>query len=133
MNTSIKKGITHINISYTDGDFSHNLYCTEMVLINGVPNSLEMNFKNNLNSRYQTNSNADLVDLISNMASLDEINIQNLTITKKIIKKLKQNEEIIVSLIIDKTYNLISHIVFKSKDEFTLKIIGQGNTGINKN
>ena len=110
MNTSIKKGITHIRISYKNGDFSNNLYCSEIVLISGETNSLEMNFKDILKSRIKTNSNYDLNDLKSNFNSLERISFNDATISKKLIKKLKQNEEINVRLIIEKSYNLIAHI-----------------------
>ncbi len=123
MNTSIKKGITHIRISYKNGDFSNNLYCSEIVLISGETNSLEMNFKDILKSKIKTDSYDDLNNLISNFDSLDKISFNDETISKILIKKLKQNEEINVRLIIEKSYNLISHIIFKSKEEFILKII----------
>ncbi|MBP1637319.1 MAG: hypothetical protein H6Q18_108 [Bacteroidetes bacterium] len=123
MNTSIKKEITHIRISYKDGDYSNNLYCSEIVLINGETNSLEMNFKNILKSRIMANSNYDLNNLRNNFDSLEKICFNDATISKILIKKLKQNEEINVRLIIDKTYNLISQIIFISKEEFILKII----------
>jgi hypothetical protein len=122
MKTSIKKGITQISISYKNGDFSNNLYCEEIVLISGETNSLEMNFKHILKSRIKTNSNDDLNDLISNLDSIEEIYISDSTTSKRLIKKLKQNEEINVKLIVEKTYNLIFHIVFKRDDEFILKI-----------
>ena len=82
-----------------------------------------MNFKDILKSKIKTDSYDDLNNLISNFDSLDKISFNDETISKILIKKLKQNEEINVRLIIEKSYNLISHIIFKSKEEFILKII----------
>ena len=122
MRFSIKKGTTNISISYINGDYSNTLYCSDVVFIKGETNTLSMNFQNIIKSRIKTNSNDDLDDLIKNINGLERIQIFDSTVTKSLLKKLKQNEEITLCLIIDKAYNLHSKIVFKSVDEFELLI-----------
>lgn len=63
---SLKKTTTHIDVFYTNHDFSHNLYCSDFKFVKGQEKSIELSFENILKSRADSNSKDDLKDFIEN-------------------------------------------------------------------
>jgi hypothetical protein len=123
MNTILKKGVTHLSITYSNSDYSNNLYCSDFILKASAISILEMNFTKIVNSKFNTNSNDDLNDLIKNIELLESIHINDSRISKSLIRRLKHGENVMLRLIIDKSYDLASTIKFKNDDnEFIIKI-----------
>lgn len=117
---SLKKGVSHINVEYIDGDFSGNLYCSDTKYIDGQVKTIELDFHQILNSKTGGNSKDDLNDLTTRIDFLDAICFSDNTIKKKLLGKLKQSEKVLVRIISQKKLEIEMTIEFKNDDEFTL-------------
>jgi hypothetical protein len=117
---SLKKGVSHINVDYVDGDFSGNLYCSDTKYIDGQVKTIELDFRQILKSKTEENSKDDLNDLTSRIDFLDSICFSDNTIKKKLWGRLKQNEKVLVRIISQKTLEVEMTIKFKSGNEFIL-------------
>lgn len=118
---TLKKTTTHIDVFYTNHDFSHNLSCSDFKFINGQEKCIEFSFENILKSRADSNSKDDLKDFIENKEKIETISFSDKTLRKSLIKKFQQNEKIEIRIIAGKIIKLEMIIVFKKFDEFELK------------
>ena len=118
---TLKKTTTHIDVFYTNHDFSHNLSCSDFKFINGQEKRIEFSFENILKSRADSNSKDDLKDFIENKEKIETISFSDKTLRKSLIKKFQQNEKIEIKIIAGKIINLEMIIVFKKFDEFEFK------------
>ena len=118
---TLKKTTTHIDVFYTNHDFSHNLSCSDFKFINGQEKSIEFSFENILKSRADSNSKDDLKDFIENKEKIETISFSDKTLRKSLIKKFQQNEKIEIKIIAGKIINLEMIIVFRKFDEFEFK------------
>lgn len=117
---SLKKGVSYINVNYIDGDFSGNLYCSDIKYIDGQVKTIELDFHKILNSTTGVNSKDDLNDLTTRIDFVDSICFSDDTIKKKLWGRLKQKEKLLVRIISERTIEIEMKIEFKNDDEFTL-------------
>ena len=120
MNISLRKGTSYLSLNYQDGDFSNNLYCSDSRYIDDKEKILLLDFYQITHSRTKTNSNDDLDDLRRKVDLLESIHFSDSVITEKLLRKIKQNEEILVRFISDSVFETKMKIVFKNKEEFSL-------------
>ena len=91
---SFKKTTTHIDVFYTNEDFSHNLYCSNFKFIKGQEKSIEFSFEKILKSRADSNFKYDLKDFIENNEKIEIIRFSDKTLKKSLIRKFQQNEKV---------------------------------------
>lgn len=118
---SIKKDTTYIDVIYKNNDFLHNLYCSDFKFDNEQSKVIEFSFKRILKSRTDSNSKDDLYDFVENIDKLESIRFSDKTIKKSLLRKLSNNEKVILRVIAEKTLELEMIIVFGKFEEFELK------------
>jgi len=121
MNISLRKGTTNISVSYKGGGFSNNLYCSNTKFSNDKMKILELDFHSIVKAQIKTNSNDDLNDLKRDLNDLELISFSDKLITEKLIKRLKQNEKILMRFIADEVFEIEMRIKFISNEEFNLE------------
>ncbi|MBU3011823.1 hypothetical protein KO506_10440 [Polaribacter vadi] len=100
MRKTLRKGETYIDIQYSSGGFSNNLYCSTSIELSDNRKTLELNFTKIANARIKTNSNDDLDYLIENVKNITQINFSDKQITERLIKNgVKQNENLNIEFI----------------------------------
>ena len=100
MRKILRKGETYIDIQYSTGGFSNNLYCSTSIDLLENRKTLELNFTKIANARIKTNSNDDLDYLIENVESIIRISFSDRQITERLIKNgVEQNEILNVEFI----------------------------------
>lgn len=117
---SLKKGVTYINVNYIDGDFSSNLYCSNVKYIDGSVKTIELDFHKILRSKTGANSKDDLNDFTTRIDFVDSICFTDKTIKKYLLNRLKQTEHVLVRILSYKMIDIAMTIKFKNDDEFTL-------------
>jgi len=120
MITSLRKGTSHFFISYTDGDHSSNLYCSDMKYIDDNEKIILLDFHKLFNSHSQTNSKDDLNDLSNKIEFISEIQFRDSQVSNLLSKKLNQNEKVSVKFLIGILKEKKMRIIFKSNDKFNL-------------
>ncbi|WP_298363632.1 hypothetical protein [uncultured Lutibacter sp.] len=121
MNITLRKGTTYISILYKDGDFSNNLYCSNIKYLNEKENILELDFLKITNARIKTDSNDDLERLEKKVENLENISFSDKLITEKLLKRLNQNEDILVRFISKNIFETKMKIIFESNQDFKLE------------
>ncbi len=100
MRKTLRKGETYIDIQYSSGGFSNNLYCSTSIELLENRKTLELNFTKIANARIKTNSNDDLDYLIENVENITQINFSDRQITERLIKNgVEQNENLNIEFI----------------------------------
>jgi hypothetical protein len=121
MKLSLKKGVSYIHVDYSDNDFSNNLYCSDIFYIDGKTKTIGFSFEKILKSRTGTNSKDDLKDFTDNVEKIETINFSDNTLRKSLIRKFKQNENVLVKVTSDRLLELEMIMVFKNGDDFEFK------------
>jgi len=118
---SLKKDTTYIDVLYTNNDYSHNLYCSDIKFDNGQLKTIEFSFEKIIKSRTDSNSKYDLKDFIENVDKIETIRFSDNTIKKSLLRKFANNEKVNLRVIAEKALELEMLIVFGKFDEFEFK------------
>lgn len=122
MKKILRKGETYIDVQYSFGDSSNNLYCSTSINFIDHKKVLELDFTKIANSRIETNSNDDLSFLVENIEELKQIQFFDKQIVERLIKNgIKQNEKLIVDFITRKKVTKQMRINFESAETFRLE------------
>jgi len=120
MITSLRKTSTLFSFDYIDDDFPNKLYCTNFKYIDDNEKVLELDFHKIINSIGKSDSKDDLDYLKRNVDLISTIYFTESKIKKILLKKLEQNEVVLVRFIADIVFEKKMRIFFKSNDEFNL-------------
>jgi hypothetical protein len=123
MKISIKKQPSYLSIRYTNGEYSNNLYCSNLNLLKALAiKTLEFDFEGVKKGKILSNSKDDLEYLNDNILQLDLIQFNDATVFKKLSKSIGQNESVKIVIKCNKPIELISKIEFNAGNEVTIKI-----------
>tara|TARA_B100000949_G_C13883112_1_gene285496 strand:- start:31 stop:402 length:372 start_codon:yes stop_codon:yes gene_type:complete len=122
MRKVLRKGETYIDIQYSSGGFSNNLYCSTSINLLENEKRFELDFTKIANSRIKTDSNDDLEYLIENIEELTQIRFLDKQIGERLIKNgIKQNESLMIDFLSDKIISKEMRINFENIELFRLE------------
>jgi len=113
MKSSIKSGSTILTIFYKNGEFSNNLFCSNL-WVNKIPgiNVIEFDFNSVIKTRGESNSKDDLEYLFNNYTELDIIQFSDSTVFRKLSKYFHQSEPIKIKINGARVIELLTEIEF---------------------
>lgn len=123
MKISIKKQPSLISISYKNGEYSNNLFCSNLILIKSDPKRIEFDFESIIRSKAMQNSKDDLNYLLEHYNDLETIQFQDHTIFKAIAKYFTQNETFKLEILSKNNIELAASMKIESDEELIITIL----------